>query len=116
MYQNPRKLYLVYNKTQKLEDKHMSKKKYKPINKPANFWFRVHVIGYLIVFSSLGTYPLVNQIAFNKKQKRNPEVAIENGLAAKNTAKNASNAQVAIGATVVFGGLAMWRKKEKQYE
>ena len=94
----------------------MQKKYMKLLDKPAKFWFKVHIIGYLIVFSSLGTYPLVNHIAFNKKQKENPEAAIENGLAAKNTAKNAMNAQALVGATVVFGGLAMWRKKEKQYE
>ena len=94
----------------------MQKKYMKLLDKPAKFWFKVHIIGYLIVFSSLGTYPLVNQIAFNKKQKENPEKAIENGLAAKNTAKNASTAQALVGATVLFGGLAMWRKKGKQYE
>ena len=70
----------------------------------------------MILFSSLGTYPVVNQIAFNKKQKENPEKALENGLGAKNTAKNALTAQVAVGGTVIFGGLAMLRKKEKQYE
>ena len=37
-------------------------------------------------------------------------------MAAQKTAKNALTAQAALGATVVFGGLAMWRKKEKQYE
>ena len=84
------------------------------MDKPANFWFRVHVIGYLILFSSLGTYPLVNHIAFNKKQ--NPEAALENGQEAHKVAKNALTAQAAVGATCLFCGLAMWRKKEKQYE
>ena len=94
----------------------MPQKRIKLLDKPANFWVKVTIIGYLILFSSLGTYPVVNQIAFNKKQKENPEKALENGLAAKNTAKNALTAQAAVGATVIFGGLAMLRKKEKQYE
>ena len=94
----------------------MSKKNINLLDKPANFWFRVHVIGYLILFSSLGTYPLVNHMAFNKKQKEKPEAALENGLEAQKVAKKAMTAQAALGATVVFGGLAMWRKKEKQYE
>lgn len=94
----------------------MPQKHTKLLDKPANFWFRVHIVGYLILFSSLGTYPVVNQIAFNKKQKENPEKALENGLEAQKVAKKAMTAQAALGATVVFGGLAMWRKKEKQYE
>lgn len=101
---------------QKLKDKLMPQKHIKLLDKPANFWVKVTIIGYLILFSSLGTYPVVNQIAFNKKQKENPGAALENGLAAKNTAKNALTAQAAVGATFIFGGLAMWRKKEKQYE
>ncbi|MBP5794791.1 MAG: hypothetical protein J6W41_02125 [Alphaproteobacteria bacterium] len=94
----------------------MSKKHIKLLDKPVNFWVKVHIIGYLILFSSLGTYPVVNQIAFNKKQKENPKAILENGMAAQKTAKKALTAQAALGATVVFGGLAMWRKKEKQYE
>lgn len=94
----------------------MPQKRIKLLDKPANFWVKVTIIGYLILFSSLGTYPVVNQIAFNKKQKEKPEAALENGLEAQKVAKKAMTAQAALGATVVFGGLAMWRKKEKQYE
>lgn len=94
----------------------MSKKNINLLDKPANFWFRVHVIGYLILFSSLGTYPLVNHMAFNQKQKEKPKAILENGMAAQKTAKKAMTAQALVGATVIFGGLAMWRKKEKQYE
>ena len=94
----------------------MQKKCTKLLDKPANFWLKVTIIGYLILFFFFFTYPVVNQIAFNKKQKEKPEKALENGLAAKNTAKNALTAQAAVGATVIFGGLAMLRKKEKQYE
>ena len=94
----------------------MPKNHMKLLDKPAKFWLKVHIIGYLMVFSSLGTYPLVNQITFNKKQKENPDRPLENGIVAKNTAKNAMNAQALVGATVVLGGLAMWRKKEKERE
>ncbi len=94
----------------------MSKKHIKLLDKPANFWLKVHIIGYLILLSSVGTYLAVNRIAFNKKQKENPKAILENGLAAQKTAKNALKAQACVGATFIFGGLAMWRKKEKQYE
>ncbi len=47
----------------------MSKKNINLLDKPANFWVKVTIIGYLILFSSLGTYPVVNQIAFESPGK-----------------------------------------------
>ena len=94
----------------------MPKKCTKLLNKPVRFWIATHVIGYIILLSSPATYLGVNQIAFDKKQKENPRTVLENGIAAQKTAKNAMRAQAALGATLIFGGLAMWRKKEKQYE
>lgn len=80
----------------------MPKKRIKLFDKPAKFWIKVHIIGYMVVLSAPATYSGVNQIAFDKKET--PK------------AKNAMVAQVVAGATFIFGGLAMWRKKEKQYE
>ena len=94
----------------------MPQKHTKLLDKPVRFWVRLHLIGYIIVLSSAATYLGVNHIAFNKKQKEKPGAALENGIAAKNVAKKAMEAQAVLGATVLFGGLAMWRKKEKQYE
>ena len=94
----------------------MPKKCTKLLNKPVRFWIATHVIGYIILISSPATYLAVNQVAFDKKQKENPGAALENGMAAQKTAKNAMQAQALVGATLLFGGLAMWRKKEKQYE
>ena len=94
----------------------MTKKPMKLLNKPIRFWIKIHAIGYLILFLSPATYLAVNQVVFDKKQKENPKAILENSMAAQKTAKNALTAQAALGATLVFGGLAMWRKKEKQYE
>lgn len=86
------------------------------MNKPVRFWIATHVIGYIILLSSPATYLAVNQVAFDKKQKENPGAALENGMAAQKTAKNAMQAQALVGATLLFGGLTMWRKKERQRE
>lgn len=94
----------------------MPQKHTKLFDKPVKFWIATHIAGYIILLSSPATYLAVNQMAFDKKQKEKPRATLENGIVAQNIAKNAMHAQAAVGATFIFGGLAMWRKKEKQYE
>lgn len=94
----------------------MPQKHTKLLDKPVKFWIATHIAGYIILLSSPATYLAVNQMAFDKKQKENPGAALENGMAAEKIARKALTTQAAVGATFIFGGLAMWRKKEKQYE
>jgi len=94
----------------------MPQKHTKLLDKPVKFWIATNIIGYIILFSSPATYLAANQMAFDKKQKENPSATLANGIAAEKIARKALTAQAVVGATAIFLGLAMWRKKEKQYE
>lgn len=85
------------------------------INNP-RFWMCVVVAGGVMMSTSIATFGIGNNLLYKKKQKENPDKVFENAMSALDTAGTIALCQIALSVPFIFGGLAMWRKKEKQHE